>query len=112
MCPGSLLGSFRPHSRGQTQAVDWVYLHPKTYQNPKLELESEMGGTGMPHPQRRGSHCGGLSPSTGWGLGRIEVQPLMQSPPVAAVVPGSCTPCPGSGAPALCSPPAVPCLLT
>ena len=30
MCPGSLLGSSRPQSRGQTQALDWVYPYSKT----------------------------------------------------------------------------------
>ena len=57
---------------------------------------------------------GGLRGLPGQGVrlrGQTEVQPLMQSPPMAPVVPGRCTPRPGSAAPAWLSLPAVPCLL-
>ena len=43
MCPGSLLGSSRPQSRGQTQAVDRVYSRPKTDLEPQRRETGRVG---------------------------------------------------------------------
>ena len=134
MCPGPLLKSSWPHSRGQTQAVDQVFTHPETDWEPELTEAGRVGrwdrdalptGKGQPLLVPLPLHWGlgkaavrgfggsrGLS-GQGVGLwGQIEVQPLMQSPPVVPVVPGRCSPCPGSATPAPSSFLAVPCLLT
>ena len=122
-CPGSLLGSSWPQSRGQTQAVDQVFAHPKTDWEPESTETGRVGswdrdaphtGNGQPllmhlHLQwgwgkAAGLGFGGLRGLSGQGVGlrgRIEVQSLMQSPPVAPVVwqmhptPRQCCPSPG-----------------
>ena len=66
MCPGSPLGSSWPQSRGQTQAVDQVYPHPKNGSQNRQKLGGLEGGKGMPHPQGRVSHCWCLPPPRGW----------------------------------------------
>ena len=43
MCPSSPLGSSRPWSRGQTQAVDRVYPHPKTDLEPQCRETGRVG---------------------------------------------------------------------
>ena len=134
MCPGSLLGSSWLQSRGQTQAVDHVFTHPETDWEPESTETWRVGrwdrdapptGKGQPLLEPLPFHYGlgkaaglgfegprGLSSQAEGLRGQIEVQPLMQSPPVAPVVPGRCPPSPDSAAPAPSSLLAVPCLLT
>ena len=134
MCPGSLLGSSWPQSRGQTQAVDQVFTHPETDWEPESTEAGRVGrwdrdalptGKGQPllvPPPSKGvgrkAAClgfGGPKGFSGQGVGlrgQIEVQLLLQAPPVPAVAPGRCTSHTGSAATAWSSLPAVPCLLT
>ena len=66
MCPGSPLGSSRPRSRGQTQAIDRIYPHPKTDSGPEWRETGWVGRQDRGAPPL-GSHSRGLSPCTGGG---------------------------------------------
>ena len=66
MCPGSPLGSSRPRSRGQIQAVDRIYPHPKTDSGPEWRETGRVGRQDRDAPPL-GSHSRGLSPCTGGG---------------------------------------------
>ena len=70
MCPSSPLGSSRPWSRGQTQAVDRVYPHPKTDLEPQCRETGRVGRWDMDAPHSGNSHCWSLSPSSGGRGGR------------------------------------------
>ena len=69
MCPGSPLGSSRPQSREQTQALDRIYPYPKTDLEPQCRETGRVGRWDRDAPPL-GNHCWALFPCTGDG-GRL-----------------------------------------